>query len=374
MKDIDKLLVGLYGVYSPSNNEQGMVAFLEKELNNTELYGQLTIEKDSKSNIYITKNIDNEETFFPCVAAHIDQVASNGQLTNVVKVDNCYFGWCNKTHSQKGLGADDKNGIWCALKLLQKFNKLKVAFFVGEEAGCIGSSACDMNFFKDVRFVLQADRRGNTDIIYTAGGTKMASEEFKKEVNSLIDIYAYKETTGLMTDVKTLVERGVGVSCINLSCGYYNPHTSTEYTIYDDLLTCYHLMSDIIDSLEDKQYVHKYEKPSYSYSSSNCKSIFQQGNYEDDYPEYEYGGYYGYGKSKKETKKADKLTITQENKFKNINKIIEKLQKDLGVKTIEEINIRNIVNSIQFNSYQYISEADYLVALIYAMYGLKLKL
>ena len=28
-----------------------------------------------------------------------------------------------------------------------------------------------------------------------------------------------------------------------------------------------------------------------------------------------------YGKSKKETKKADKLTITQENKFKNINKI-----------------------------------------------------
>ena len=120
MKDIDKLLVGLYGVYSPSNNEQGMVAFLEKELSNTELYGQLTIEQDSKSNIYITKNIDNEETFFPCVAAHIDQVASNGQLTNVVKVDNCYFGWCNKTHSQKGLGADDKNGIWCALKLLQK--------------------------------------------------------------------------------------------------------------------------------------------------------------------------------------------------------------------------------------------------------------
>lgn len=42
----------------------------------------------------------------------------------------------------------------------------------------------------------------------------------------------------MMTDVLELKERGLGVSCINLSCGYYEPHSDEEFTVKKDLLNC----------------------------------------------------------------------------------------------------------------------------------------
>ena len=47
-----------------------------------------------------------------------------------------------------------------------------------------------------------------------------------------------KKNPGMMTDVLELKERGLGVSCINLSCGYYEPHSDEEFTVKKDLLNC----------------------------------------------------------------------------------------------------------------------------------------
>ena len=40
-------------------------------------------------------------------------------------------------------------------------------------------------------------------------------------------------------------DTGLPVSCINLSCGYYNPHTDTENTILGDLSKCYRFVCHI---------------------------------------------------------------------------------------------------------------------------------
>ena len=40
----------------------------------------------------------------------------------------------------------------------------------------------------------------------------------------------------MMTDVLELKEKGLKVSCLNLSCGYYEPHTDHEFTVKKDLL------------------------------------------------------------------------------------------------------------------------------------------
>lgn len=42
---------------------------------------------------------------------------------------------------------------------------MKVAFFVSEEIGCVGSRNADMGFFEDARFVIEPDRRGYEDLI-----------------------------------------------------------------------------------------------------------------------------------------------------------------------------------------------------------------
>lgn len=63
---------------------------------------------------------------------------------------------------------------------------------------------------------------------------------------------------GMMTDVLTLKERGLEVSCCNISCGYYEPHTSREYTVKPDLLNCLHFVEHIIENCKEV-YPHQYE-------------------------------------------------------------------------------------------------------------------
>ena len=71
-------------------------------------------------------------------------------------------------------------------------------------------------------------------------------------------MFGYKETDGLMTDIEQLKENGLDVSCINLSCGYYEPHTDNEYTSKKDLLNCLHFIEHIITNCK-KVYRHRAE-------------------------------------------------------------------------------------------------------------------
>ena len=52
----------------------------------------------------------------------------------------------------------------------------------------------------------------------------------------------------MTTDVGTLKERQLPVSAINLSCGYYNPHSDEEITVKADLLNCLHFVESIIEN------------------------------------------------------------------------------------------------------------------------------
>ena len=142
------------------------------------------------------------------------------------------------------MGADDKNGIWIALKCLKQYPVLKLAFFVSEETGCIGSGNARMDFFTDCRFVIEPDRRGYKDIIPIIGWTVLCSDEFLKATG--YRDFGYEETEGMLTDVLELKEKGLAVSCINLSCGYYEPHTPHEFTVKKDLLNCLNLVRHII--------------------------------------------------------------------------------------------------------------------------------
>jgi hypothetical protein len=172
------------------------------------------------------------------------------------RVGGILFGFDLSTDSFVGCGADDKNGIFIALSCLEKYDHIKVAFFVEEEIGCRGSSAADMSFFKDCRFVLQADRRNGSDFISRASFVDLCSAEFIADVN--MEKFGYKEAIGSMTDVMLLKENGLEVSCCNLSCGYYNPHTENEYTKISELNNCLDFVQSIIEGCT-KVYKHNWD-------------------------------------------------------------------------------------------------------------------
>lgn len=240
MKD----LINLYYVSSPSGKEKRMRKYIKTWLKNNVPFA---VVKSDQSGIYVTKGFSDS---YPCVVAHIDEVHNERNNDfRVVNADGILFGFDKSGKRQYGIGADDKNGIWVAMQCLKKYDVMKVALFVGEEIGCVGSSQADMDFFNDCRFVLQCDRKGSSDFITSAGGQELCDDDFLKRID--IASFGYKAATGLMTDVMELKEKGLAVAACNISCGYYNPHTSEEATIFSELENCRDLVFHIIDTALD---------------------------------------------------------------------------------------------------------------------------
>jgi hypothetical protein len=266
-----------------------MIEFIKAKL--TEL--GLTFVMDEWGNIYVQKGLAVD---YPCVVAHMDEVhtkRSKGFETIPVK-DEIIIGYDKILRDYHGIGADDKNGIWVCLRALEEFDTLKVAFFTEEETGGTGSMNCNLKFFSNCRFVLQCDRKGNSDFITDIYCTDLCSKRFIKDV--ALKAYGYKEESGMFTDVYNLKSRKLNISVCNISCGYYNPHTKTEFTNIEDLYKCYNFVSHIIRDctiVYNHTYVRKYPAVgSYGHfqnwgASSNFRNYYKQryGSYGDFYDE-----------------------------------------------------------------------------------------
>lgn len=209
-------------------------------------------------NLYITKG---DAPTYPCMVAHMDTVHDITDDLFPLEFNGMITGFDRINMEQVGIGGDDKVGIFIALECLRDFDNMKVAFFRDEEVGCHGSYGAQMDFFNDCRFVLQCDRRGNSDFITDAGGVELSSKCFQDDLLPIISSYGYKFANGMMTDVMALKENQIEVSVANISCGYYNPHMPNEYVDVFDVMSCLDMCQTIIRYCTDT-YTHRY-KPRY---------------------------------------------------------------------------------------------------------------
>lgn len=235
-----ELLKQLFCIHSKSGKEGKIRKFIWNWVRQT--VPDAKIECDKPGNLYITKG---KSSTFPCIVAHMDQVQERHSKDFIAyEAEDIIIGFSPKHKEQQGLGADDKCGLWIALKCLQKFDSLKLAFFVGEEVGCKGSGLADMAFFDDCRFVIEPDRKGSEDLITQIGWTPLCSDDFLKDIG--FKKFGYKEAEGMMTDIEALKDKGLMLSCINLSCGYYRPHSNEEFVYKPALLNCLAFVEHII--------------------------------------------------------------------------------------------------------------------------------
>lgn len=279
-----ELLKKLYEINSRSYQEEPMRDFLVNWIE--ENVNDCRVDIDKHGNLFAVKG--KSETY-PCIVAHMDQVQGKYPCSyQVMSNRDVIFAMDYKTRTMCGLGADDKNGIWIALKCLKKYDVMKVCFFVGEEVGCVGSSKADLSWFDDCRWVVECDRRGYQDFITEINGVKLCSAEFVKHCN--IHSHRFNEAKGFTTDVGTLKSRGLKVSVCNISCGYYEPHTGREYTVVTDLINCLRLVEHIIEKMTGVyRHVHKHKpvvtKRNYSISHKPfaCKFLDDYFFEVDDY-------------------------------------------------------------------------------------------
>ena len=235
-----ELLKQLFCIHSKSGKEGKIRKFIWNWVRQT--VPDAKIECDKPGNLYITKG---KSSTFPCIVAHMDQVQERHSNDFIAyEAEDIIIGFSPKHKEQQGLGADDKCGLWIALKCLQKFDCLKLAFFVGEEVGCKGSGLANMAFFDDCRFVIEPDRKGSEDLITQIGWTPLCSDDFLKDIG--FKKFGYKEAEGMMTDIEALKDKGLMLSCINLSCGYYKPHSNEEFVYKPALLNCFAFVEHII--------------------------------------------------------------------------------------------------------------------------------
>jgi len=263
----EKLLIEVLGWQSESNKEQEQIvptlnAYLDAL--NLRMKGKLKIENDTHGNIYVTKG---ETSLYPCIISHLDQVHKYAQNKTIFQNGDYLLAFDGPR--QIGTGGDDLVGVFMCLQLLEDYNFLKVVFFVAEEIGCIGSSACDLSYFDDCMFIGQADRKNNSDFINYSNGVQLFGEEFSTFVAPVLKDYNYKECVGIATDAGCLSKRNVGIACFNISCGYYNPHTSTEYVSIKDVTNCYNVICDIISN-SDKRFL--FTRPTVTYGSKPTES------------------------------------------------------------------------------------------------------
>lgn len=259
----EKLLIEVLGWQSESNKEKEQITsnLLEKL---AQISSELLIEEDTHGNIFVTKG---EASLYPCIVSHLDQVHKYAQNKTIFQNGDYLLAFDGPR--QVGTGGDDLVGVFMCLQLLEDYNFIKVVFFVAEEVGCIGSGACDLSYFDDCMFIGQADRKNNSDFINYSNGVQLFGEEFSTFVAPVLKDYNYKECVGISTDAGCLSKRNVGIACFNISCGYYNPHTSTEYVSIKDVTNCYNVICDIISN-SDKRFL--FTRPTVTYGSKPTES------------------------------------------------------------------------------------------------------
>lgn len=238
------LLKQLYTISSKSGNEGRIKAFILNCLKDM----PISIETDEIGNMYITKGYAEK---YPCLAAHLDEIHAPCEREVVIEGDKIFT--VDRLWNRVGCGADDKNGLWVILNLLKTEPVLKVALFVQEErtgdiAGCRGARACDLSFFHNVRYILECDRKGASDVVHIGkGDTLLCEANFIPD--EILTKYGYEMVRGGKTDVVELKMRGLEIPVCNISCGYYNAHKNSEYTKFSELQNCFDFVKHIIDEM-----------------------------------------------------------------------------------------------------------------------------
>lgn len=184
---------------------------------------------DEDGNYFYEVGSDND-TIFTC---HLDTACRNYSVVNHI-LDGKYI----RTDKKTILGADDKAGMTILLYMIEKNVPGLYYFFIGEEVGCIGSTAASRrtDFFSKYKRIISFDRRGVNSIITHQSSKRTCSDEFAESLSKQFAKYNLnleKDDTGVYTDSAEFAT--IIPECTNISVGYYKEHTHEEHQDIDFL-------------------------------------------------------------------------------------------------------------------------------------------
>ena len=178
------------------------------------------------------------------LVAHLDTV--HKEFPSII----CYSKDGNYIMSPQGIGGDDRCGVYIILTLIDKLPyRPYIVFTMEEEVGCLGATAfasyVESREIPALKYIVEYDRKGNNDCVFY----RCDNREFV----DFVERFGFKEAQGSCSDICKIAPV-MGVAAVNLSSGYFNPHTEHEYVSVKDMHTIlessYRMLSAACDAFK----------------------------------------------------------------------------------------------------------------------------
>jgi hypothetical protein len=165
--------------------------------------------------IYTKEYIAAEGDIPIALVAHMDTVFK--LLPEEVFFDPRY----NVMWSPDGLGADDRAGIFAIFQIIKSGLRPHIILTTDEEIGGFGANAIARagNPFKDLRYIIELDRRGTSDCVFY----DCDNQEFEQYIEN----FGFVTAWGTFSDI-SIICPSWGVAGVNLSIGYRDEHSPSE--------------------------------------------------------------------------------------------------------------------------------------------------
>lgn len=228
--DSRRRLVELFDIQSKSRNMNTMLTHMKQELINA---GCTVRTVDDQ--LFARKGTSPDP--IPYIVAHADTVhaiVDKKRYATACYVDDngdmVYYAYDPTTNGARGIGGDDKVGLWVAIEAAYALDDVGVVITVDEEIGALGAISIDPAEFDDAAVLIEVDRKGGTEAIYESFCGEMSSQAWRDHVDPIIASHGLKwSAEGTMTDVTEILDLHIAdVSVVNLAAGYYGAHTSSE--------------------------------------------------------------------------------------------------------------------------------------------------
>ena len=200
--------------------------------------------------------------------------------------------------SPQGIGGDDRCGIYAILRVLETTElRPTILFCEDEETGGVGSGKfCKSNHLKAIEklnYMIEIDRANANDCVFYDDN----NEEFQDYIEKNSET---KLAYGSFSDICNLSDYSY-VSSFNISCGYYNAHTTSEYVVMEELYTCIYRIKQLLklNQIDNKSFVYEPTRYYGKWFDNNIYDIKKDARY--TYGDFNYGcEFYYYVNGKKE--------------------------------------------------------------------------
>lgn len=207
----------------------------------------------------------------PLICTHTDTVSFNPTHQKFITDEDGVLGTVKPFGC---LGADDRAGVWIALKMMETktITDFEYGFFVAEETGAKGSSAFaleqDLSKYSCFIGLDRASRSGKQNVACYGYDNEELTELF-------VD-YGFAKQTGTFSDCSNLSGYSLEDSpkaCVNISVGYQHEHSVKEtlsIALMEDTLS---MMRSIL--IPEQEYFCTY-KPRFTFNNGGVYGNWQR--------------------------------------------------------------------------------------------------